>query len=91
MRVDVCGVGCQNLRRMRMLSLCVHRKSQCWWWDRVRRASAERQHQRWPDVGLLEPETAEEDIHVREGHVRETQTSMWCQSLNGIKSSGRLI
>ena len=26
-----------------------------------------------------------EDICVREGHVRGTQPSMWCQSLNGIK------
>ena len=46
---------------------------------------AGQQHQWWPDVGLLEPETAKEDICVREGHVRGTQPSMWCQSLNGIK------
>ena len=32
---------------------------------------AGQQHQWWPDVGLLEPETAKEDICVREGHVQD--------------------
>lgn len=60
MLLGVCGGGCQSLKRVRTLSMCVRgweRTSQYWWLDRVRRASAGRQHQQWPDMGLLEPET----------------------------------